>query len=300
MVIKVTEWWVEGLGWQWQADQQAIKDAEEALDEFNKEQEIADLEKEKEEALDAIQDQIDAWEEYKESWESVVEDYEFEQAKLILAQQLGADAEAKILQQKIEQVEEYAEKYKAIMKEIQDLEDTPSDQLNGYNNGSSNSNSGNGSSGSSSSKPSLTKGSYVSVKPGTKWYSNSYGGGSSGKAKSGTIKYINSGGSHPYNIDGMGWVKKSDIVGYSGGGIVDYTGLAMLHGSKTKPEFVFNNEQMKNMFRFFTKPQFSNNMASSNSSVVNYNFGNIELPNVNNARQFITELKSLVQITKNQ
>lgn len=284
--------------WIWEVDQQAIKDAEEALDEFNKEQDIADLEKEKEEALDSIQDQIDAWEEYKESWESVVEDYEFEQAKLILAQQLGADAEAKILQQKIEQVEEYAEKYKAIMKEIQDLENTPSDELNGYDSGDSF--GGDSSSGSGSSKPSLTKGSYVSVKPGTKWYSNSYGGGSSGKAKSGTIKYINSGGSHPYNIDGLGWVKKSDIVGYSKGGIVDYTGLAMLHGSKTKPEFVLNTEQMKNMFNYFTRPQVSSNLSSSSNSVVNYSFGNIELPNVSNAKQFITELKSLVNITKHQ
>ena len=31
-----------------------------------------------------------------------------------------------------------------------------------------------------------------------------------------------------------------------------------------------------------------------------YNFGNIELPNVTNARQFVTELKSLINITKHQ
>ena len=66
-------------------------------------------------------------------------------------------------------------------------------------------------------KPSLTKGSYVEVKPGTKWYADSYGGGASGKAKSGKIKYINEKGSHPYNIDGAGWVKKKDIKGYSKG-----------------------------------------------------------------------------------
>lgn len=66
-------------------------------------------------------------------------------------------------------------------------------------------------------KPSLTKGSYVQVKSGTRWYADSYGGGSSGKAKAGTIKYINTKGSHPYNIDGLGWVKKTDIVGYASG-----------------------------------------------------------------------------------
>ena len=66
-------------------------------------------------------------------------------------------------------------------------------------------------------KPSLTKGSYIEVKSGTKWYADSYGGGASGNAKSGTIKYINESGSHPYNIDGLGWVKKTDIKGYAKG-----------------------------------------------------------------------------------
>ena len=65
--------------------------------------------------------------------------------------------------------------------------------------------------------PSLTPGSYVEVKSGTKWYANSYGGGSWGYARSGTIKYTNTSGSHAYNIDGLGWVRKEDIVGYAKG-----------------------------------------------------------------------------------
>ena len=61
--------------------------------------------------MSAIDAQIKAWEDYKKAWEDVTDSYEFEQAKQILAQQLGADAEAKILQQKIEQVKEYARNY---------------------------------------------------------------------------------------------------------------------------------------------------------------------------------------------
>jgi TP901 family phage tail tape measure protein len=294
--------WREGIGWVWEADQEAIKDAQEALDEFNKEQELDALEKQKDEAIKNIEDQIDAWEKYKESWENVADDYETQQARMTLAQQLGADAEAKILQKRLDVLEDYKSKYLATMKEITNLENTPSDKLNGYNTpkdtNTTNGNSGSG--GSSSSAPSLNKGSYVSVKPGTKWYSNSYGGGNSGTARSGTIKYINNGGSHPYNIDGLGWVKKSDIVGYKNGGMVDYTGLAMLHGTKSKPEFVLNNDQMKSMLSNFIRPQTSSNLPSKNASVTNYNFGNIELPNVSNAKQFVTELKSLVNITKHQ
>lgn len=294
--------WREGIGWVWEADQEAIKEAQKALDEFNKEQELDALEKQKDEAIKNIEDQIDAWEKYKESWENVADDYETQQARITLAQQLGADAEAKILQKRLDVLEDYKSKYLATMKEITDLENTPSDKLNGYNTPKdTNTTNGNSSSGgSSSSAPSLNKGSYVSVKPGTRWYANSYGGGNSGKARSGTIKYINNGGSHPYNIDGLGWVKKSDIVGYKNGGMVDYTGLAMLHGTKSKPEFVLNNDQMKSMLSNFIKPQTSSNLPSKNASVTNYNFGNIELPNVSNAKQFVTELKSLVNITKHQ
>lgn len=68
-------------------------------------------------------------------------------------------------------------------------------------------------------QPSLTTGSYVEVKSGAKWYSDSYGGGSWGYARSGTIRYVNNNGTYAYNIDGLGWVKKSDIVGYAKGTI---------------------------------------------------------------------------------
>ena len=190
------------------------------------------------------------------------------------------------------------------MEEIAKYEKTPSTSLaSDTNGGATGGGSGaNGSSlaGSSSEAPSLSAGSYVSVKPGAKWYANSYGGGNSGLARSGTIKYINSGGSHPYNIDGLGWVSKSDIVGYKHGGIVDYTGLAMLHGTKSKPEFVLNNDQMKSLLSSFSKPRTSSVVSANGGNVTNYNFGNVELPNVSNAKQFITELKSLVNITKHQ
>ena len=70
---------------------------------------------------------------------------------------------------------------------------------------------------SAATAPALAVGSYVEVKPGTKWYADSGGGGAWGNARSGTIQYVNENGSHAYNIDGMGWVRKKDIVGYASG-----------------------------------------------------------------------------------
>jgi len=289
--------WREGLGWVWEADQQAIADAQKALDDFNFDSEIEDLEKQKEEMIKNFDEQIDALEAYKKMWEDVADDYETQQQRIILAQKLGAGAEQDILNQRLEALEEYKRQYLATMAEIEKYEKTPSTELAKEGQTTTKKPASNtGSSGSSA--PKLAVGSSVKVKSGAKWYADSYGGGSSGKAKNGKIKYINLKGTHPYNIDGLGWVKKTDIQGYAGGGIVDYTGLAMLHGTKNKPEFVFNSEQMKNLFYAIAHPKSSGVLASGGNTT--YNFGNISLPNVTNARQFISELKALVNVQKHQ
>jgi len=295
---KVKRVWYEGRGWVWEADQKAIQDAQDALDSFLNDAAITDLENQRDTIVDSYDDEIDALKKYKEAWNDVADDYEKQQDRIVLAQQLGADAEHQLLLDRLTYLEEYRDKYLATMKEIEDYEKKTSTVLAGGSTGGS-SNSGSSGGGGSSAAPSLTQGSYVSVKSGAKWYENSYGGGRSGTAKSGTIKYVNMNGSHPYNIDGLGWVRKSDIVGYADGGVVDYTGLAMLHGTKSKPEFVLNNDQFKNIMSNIGRPQ-SISGAGNKSHINNYNFGNIELPNVTNARQFMTELRSLINITKHQ
>lgn len=282
--------WKENIGWIWESDQEAIREAQEALDEFNNQQEIDALEKQKEEAISAIEEQIDAWDKYKESWEDVADDYETQQARIVLAQQLGADAEAAILQQRLDVLEQYKSKYLATMKEITDLENTPADKLSGYSTPTSanvSSGSSSGSSGSSSKTYTVRSGdtlSGIGSKYGVSWK----------KIYEANKSVI---GSNPNRIYPG---QRLAIPGYTNGGMVDYTGLAMLHGSKSKPEFVLNNDQMRNMLSSLIRPQTTSNLPTGGGAVTNYNFGNIELPNVTNARQFVTELKSLVNITKHQ
>ena len=103
----------------------------------------------------------------------------------------------------------------------------------------------NAGSGGGTSKPDLKIGSRVSVKPGTKWYYDSYGTNPSGTARGGKITYMNLKGSHQYNIEGLGWIRKQDIVGYSKGGYVDYTGVANVHGTQTEPEAFLNAKQTR-------------------------------------------------------
>lgn len=104
---------------------------------------------------------------------------------------------------------------------------------------------------SSTSKPKLEKGERVSVKSGAKWYADSYGGGSCGYAKGGTIKYINSSGTHPYNIDGLGWVRKSDIVGYSSGTKSATPGLHSF-SELGNEEYIFTSPSDGTRYKMFT------------------------------------------------
>lgn len=83
-----------------------------------------------------------------------------------------------------------------------------------------------------------------------------------------------------------------DTKGFSEGGTVDFTGLAMVHGTKDKPETVLNYEQGTNLHKFLTEfpnkiynmprevkipyPDYSNilgdqikNIASDNGDIVN-------------------------------
>ena len=114
----------------------------------------------------------------------------------------------------------------------------------GSNSSSSNNNTSNG-----SSAPALVVGSSISVKPGAKWYSDSYGGGKSYTAKNGKITKINSKGSHPYLIDGKGWVKKSDIVGYAHGTSGATPGIHRVNEDDV--EYLFTSED-GNKYRLFS------------------------------------------------
>ena len=109
--------------------------------------------------------------------------------------------------------------------------------------------------------PSLEKGSYVQVKDGVRWYETSDGTGSWGRAKSGKIKYISKSGTHRYNIDGAGWIRKQDIVGYASG---THHATAGIHEFNENGDEVIFTSADGNKYRIFSDGEKVLNAKATN------------------------------------
>ena len=295
---------VEGKGWTYVQDEEKIKEAQEALDEFNKKQ-----------GIDEIDKQIEALEKYKEAWSNVSSDYEKEQQKLLLAQQFGADAEEKILNKRLDILEEYRKKYLETLKQISDIEKKTAEEILGVTSGTS---AGTGSSGSGASGQAGLVSSIKAVfGQGRKNNKNDVKAlqqalmalgyslpkyGADGKWGPETLralkKFQKDNGLKADGIVGKNTKRAFAKKGYANGGVVDYTGYAMVHGSVNYPEVMLNNRQAAKLYSMLSHPAYNRVGNTSNTTQV-YNFDKLVLPNVKNANQFLSELKALVNITKN-
>lgn len=213
-------------------DPQIVDDFSDAYYELQKnleetEKQIEELNKQKEEEDEYWDKLIKDLQDYKGEWADVASVYEEAQNALKAKQIMGANWEKEILDRRLDVLENFKNKYNAILAEIDKVDNMSTDQASGYT--------------------------------------------------------------------------ALRLPGYANGGEVDYTGLAVLHGTPNKPEYVLNNSQMRNLLGNLTKPRTTSIINNKNGAVVNnYNFGDIELPNVTNAQQFANELKSMLNITKNQ
>lgn len=118
----------EGEGFVYEADTDAIKEAQDNLDKLNQDKLIDDLEKEKEaleEQLknqqDAYDKQIDALEKYKDQWSNIANVYENQQNRILAAQKLGADWESKILSMRQDTLENFQNNYITIQERLADV-----------------------------------------------------------------------------------------------------------------------------------------------------------------------------------
>lgn len=256
--------WYSDIGFVWETNAEKIKDAEKALKDFETEEQIR-----------AIDKQIDSWQKYKDQWSSVVSNYDKEQNRLMVLEQFGANFEAEVLSQRLSVVTNFANDY---IKQMEKLE-TAQKKLE---------------------KTEMTIATPSGIVPTKTGYDKNvdYSSLIHEAEKSGASKELLSGLEQARNekIIGEGLQNKYPTTNkygsYADGGIIDYTGLANVHGSNSKPEMILNSNQIGglfNMIKSFITPQFSPKLATTNGSTA-YNFDTVNIIG-DNPRQIFGELK---------
>lgn len=95
--------------WIWVADEEAIAEAQKELDDYNTQK-----------AIDAIDDEIQAWKDYKKTWDDIPSDFEKMTRALNAQEILGANAEADILNKRIDTFNDFKAGYLKILQDIED------------------------------------------------------------------------------------------------------------------------------------------------------------------------------------
>lgn len=288
--------WNEALGtWQWVADEKAINEAQKELDDFLFDEEIKKLEETRDAELEALDERIKGWEDYKEQWEDILSEYEDSLNYKMMLEKLGADSEAKILAQRLDVLQKFRDEYIKIQEEITKLDKMSTNEASGSVNPPVNDNNSNNTPANNTPTPAPPQNSSYIVKKGDNLTKIAKQFGTTWQKIYELNKAII--GGNP-NLIRPG--QRLTIPGYSNGGIVDFTGLAMLHGSKSNPEVVMNSTQLSKMFSLINSmPKPSSNFTKASKNTHNtYKIENITLPNVHSGRDFLNELQKEVNLNR--
>ena len=326
-----------GTGFEWEADDKAVRQAQESYDELKREQDL--------------NDQIDALEQYRDAWQATIDDYEKNIDKQKAMALLGADWEKQILDMRTDKIEGFAQNYSDIcdqlnedvtgsiasqIKDLEDLKDEWSDavdnieyELGRYDelmdfedefrgagleqrkamledfsqSGVQNlqnlidkanelqnaldSLNGINTSDYGDSYPTLADDTAqkeqnvineMKQNSAAWWFANE----SEQKTLSDRNKVLGESLGWTRDADGIWW-KKNGVRAYAEGGIADYTGVAMLHGTKSKPELVLNNADAGYLYSVLHGRQLVNPTSPSvqKAGETTVTIGDINLSGVN-------------------
>lgn len=279
---------------------EAISEAESELEAYEREeafrQEVENLEKLKEEALDAIDDQIDGWEEYKEQWSSVVDDYQEEQDRLLIEQELGIKLEGDLWQDRLDNLSDYITQYKDLMSSLT----VAQNQLNaGYSNSDNNL--------TSKGETILNQGNQGKDWSQVWWDAEkAYQSGQISKEEADYIKNeAHSNKAESYEGTGATFNPGSGKWEYASGTLSAHGGLSLV-GEKGPELRVLNQgdgiipaNATKNLLEL-SKYSIKDILASKGQAIYSYMFDKLVLPNVTDFNSFVNELKRFKQFAYQQ
>lgn len=231
-------------GWQIQQNQETVKQAQKEYDNAVKDSRIAELEKERDEALNPFENQITELETYKKSWEDAVKAYQKVQDEMTAAAVFGSNWRNIVIEKDIGAIDSFVQSYNStayelhgivepqieqteknidvIEKEIDSYEDLQNKQK-----------------------------SYLDF---FKTYSKDFAT-AVGEQKDALVNFANAiknnaTASELFRLYDTVMSKFSSdyIPEFANGGVSTSTGLAMLHGTKQKSEVTFNAEDARKLY----------------------------------------------------
>ena len=314
----------EGQGFEWEADSKEIKNAQESLDELQRQYDL--------------DEQIKALEKYRDAWQKTIDDYQKNIDKQIAAGLLGADWEDQILSMRTDKMESFAKDYGdicdqlsedvdgSVAKQIKDLNELKDswgdaideieyqlgryDELMAFEDDFKNAGlerrkemladftrSGvqnlqelidkaaelgaaldalNGIDSDYSRQSSVIN---EMKKNAADWWTSD-----EARQKELADRNLELGTELGWYRDENGvWWKKKGQRAFANGGVADYTGSAMIHGSKDRPELVLNNRDAGYLYSILhghgLMPDSEKNLSGSGSMTVT--IGDINLTGVN-------------------
>lgn len=281
-------------------DVDAITSAQEALDNYNRQQSlnerVALLEKQRdaelasnEAAQAALEQQKQRWQDYKDGWANLTDEYEYNQNELLALEQYGIDFEKATWDERIANLNDFKERYAQNVKDLEKL----AARLNSLE---------------TSSSPSSTIQTATKVDPDQaildemKANSQAWWFASTDKEREAI---------HKRNVELNEMLSKKGIYDSSSGkwshyakGTTSARGGLSLVGEKgaelrvlNKGDGVVPAHMTENLMDWGTqKPNdFVNKMLNKGKEILSnvINVGNVSLPNVQNAKEFVSELKNL-------
>lgn len=281
-------------------DVDAITSAQEALDNYNRQQSlnerVALLEKQRdaelasnEAAQAALEQQKQRWQDYKDGWANLTDEYEYNQNELLALEQYGIDFEKVTWDERIANLNDFKERYAQNVKDLEKL----AARLNSLE---------------TSSSPSSTIQIATKVDPDQaildemKANSQAWWFASTDKEREAI---------HKRNVELNEMLSKKGTYDSSSGkwshyakGTTSARGGLSLVGEKgaelrvlNKGDGVVPAHMTENLMDWGTqKPNdFVNKMLNKGKEILSnvINVGNVSLPNVQNAKEFVSELKNL-------
>ncbi|HOA82153.1 MAG TPA: hypothetical protein PKK61_14000, partial [Defluviitaleaceae bacterium] len=258
----------EGKGWVWESDPKALKQETERLKEMEEEyyqwerdlkykKQIEDLRNQIEYIKETLKNEESAYDRRIDQLREFINNYNKEwkrqQYQITSYEQLLNELskfEVKIYADRLDALNKFINDYNNLMSKLEPLPNTSSLSTNNITTSpSTNSNT--------ITNTDYTKSSYVQI-----WHPI--------KQQFKTVV-----GDLVKQYESQGWTTQlptdeelqkiiKSLKGYDTGGVVEYTGLAKVHGRPNAPEIVLNTEQAKNLFNFIKGlPQTAKNLFSN-------------------------------------